>query len=204
METHSTQRKIKILIVDDDRDVCEHLEQLLTAEDFLVTYTTDPSVAVSILEDKAFQIIILDIIMPKIDGLELLKRIRKKDKDICVILLSGYPTFERAVEAMQEQAFDFLTKPFEITDLFDTINRATKHYGLRTNLNQRCIEQIAREVRRLRIKKKLSLRELANRTGLSPSLISQVEHAKSSPSIATVSRLAAALDSPMEKFFEGL
>ena len=202
--THSTRRKIKILIVDDDRDVCEHLEQLLTKENFLVTYTTDPSVTVSILEEELFQIIILDIIMPKLDGLELLTKIRQIDKDICVVLLSGYPTFERAVIAMRGLAFDFLTKPFEIVDLVGVLTRATKHYGLQTNLNQEAIEQIAREVRRLRLKRKLSLRQLANRTGLSSSLLSQVEHAKSSPSIATVSRLAAALDSPLEKFFNGL
>ena len=202
--THSTQRKLKILIVDDDQDVCEHLEQLLTEKNFLVTYTTDPSVTISILEDEMHQIIILDVIMPNIDGLALLEKIRRIDKDICVIFLSGYPTFDRAVKAMRGKAFDFLTKPFENDDLTGTINRAIEHYGLRTNLNQEAIEQIAEEVRQLRMKKKLSLRQLANRTGLSSSLISQIEHAKSSPSIATVSRLAAALDSPLEKFFAGL
>lgn len=204
MTTHSTQREIKVLIIDDDQDVCEHLEQLLTNANFVVRYSTDPSVTVSILQDEMFQIVILDVVMPKIDGLELLRKIRQIDKDICIILLSGYPTFDRAVEAMRGLAFDFLTKPFEVDELIATLDRAIKHYGLRTNLNQEAIEQIANEVRRLRSKQRLSLRQLANRTGLSPSLISQVEHAKSSPSISTVSRLAAALDAPLVQFFKGL
>jgi len=204
MVGHSTHRKVKVLVVDDDVDVCEHLESLLTTKNYIVKYTTDPGVTVSILKDEMFQIIILDLIMPKISGLELLKRIREVDSDVCVIILSGYPTFDRAVAALRGLAFDFLTKPFEEDELTSVLDKAVRLRGLRTNLNQQAIERIAEEIRRLRTSHKLTLKQLGNRSGLSPSLIFQVEHAQTSPSIATLSRLAAALDARLEQFFEGL
>ena len=204
MTGHSTKKNIRVLVIDDDSDVCELLERLLSERNYHVTCITDPTSAISVMNGDMSQIILLDIIMPVIDGIELLKQIRKVNKSVCVIFLTAYPTFDHAVGALRGQAFDFLSKPFNIDDLTDVLDRATKYYSLRTNLNQEALEQIAYLVRKHRTKQKLSIRELASRTSLSGSLISQVEHAQSSPSIATVSRLAAALDVPLEGFFKGL
>ncbi len=204
MSKHSTQSKVKILVVDDEIDICEYLIQLLTTNNYDTSYINDPLQTIPLLRRESFQIVILDIIMPGMNGLELLKEIREYDNDICIILLTAYPTFDRAVDAMRGYAFDFLTKPFDVDVLLSTLRRAVDHYGLQTNLDQRAIDQIAQVVRNLRKENKLSLTQLARRTGLSTSLISQIEHAKSSPSIATISRLAAALGSPLEKFFTGL
>ena len=147
---------------------------------------------------------ILDIVMPKVDGIELLQKIKSLDSDMCVIMLSGYPTFERARDTFKNDCFDFVTKPFEREALLDVIQRAIKEYGFVTDLNQKATGTIAKRVHELRTKKKLSLRQLANRTGLSPSLIYQIEHAQTTPSIATISRLAAALNSEIEFFFKGI
>ena len=204
MSSHSTKKNIRVLVIDDDRDVCELLEKLLAERNYHVTCTTDPTEAISVLNGDMSQIILLDIIMPVIDGIELLKKIREVNKSVCVIFLTAYSTFDHAVGALRGQAFDFLTKPFDIDELTGVLERASKHYGLSTNLNQEALEQIAHIVRMSRTKQKLSIRELASRTGLSGSLISQVEHAQSSPSIATISRFAAALDVPLEEFFKGL
>jgi len=84
------------------------------------------------------------------------------------------------------------------------LDRAIQKYGFRSDLSQKAIEKIAAEVRRLRADQKLSLRQLASRTGLSPSLIYQIEHAHTAPSLATISRLATALQAPLEQLFKGL
>jgi DNA-binding NtrC family response regulator len=200
----TTKRKVNILIIDDDKDVCHYLKQFLEKHNFTVDFITDSKKAVSSVKDNNYQIVILDIVMPKIDGIELLRSIKKEDDDLCVIMLSGYPTFERARETFKHDCFDFLTKPFETETLLETINRAIREYGLVTDLNQKATTLIAKRVHVLRTKKRLSLRQLASRTGLSPSLIYQVEHAQTTPSIATISRIAAALNSEMEFFFKGI
>jgi DNA-binding NtrC family response regulator len=204
MSKHDMERSIRVLVVDDDLDVCQYLERFLTARNYEVKYTNDPEQTIPLLKDELYQILILDVVMPGVNGLELLKQVRKIDKDICVIMLSGYPTFDRAVEAFRQQIFDFLTKPFETEELVAVLDRAIQKYGFRSDLSQKAVEKIASEVRRLRAEQKLSLRQLASRTGLSPSLIYQIEHAHTAPSLATISRLASALQAPLEQLFKGL
>lgn len=204
MAKKEIQRDINVLIIDDDIDVCRYLERFLTNQGFVVKYSTDPSTAVDTIKQDLIQIVILDVVMPNVDGIEVLQRIRRVDSDLCIIILSEYPTFDRAVEAFRSSVFDFLTKPFSNEQLMEVLERAIKTYGFRTDLNERAIKQIAAEVRRLRADQKLSLRQLASRTGLSPSLIYQIEHAHTAPSLATVSRLATALKAPLEQLFRGL
>jgi DNA-binding NtrC family response regulator len=195
------ERKIKILVIDDDEDVCQFLERFLTRHNYLVRYTTEPGKAIPILKDEMFQIVILDVVMPEIDGVELLKMIRRADSDICVIILSAYPTFDNAVETFRSDAFDFITKPFETDELLKVLERAAKKRGLVSDLGRLTTEQVAKSVRRLRTIQNLSLRQLASRTGLSPSLIFQIEHAQTSPSLATITKLASALKTPVAEFF---
>lgn len=199
-----TERQIKVLVVDDDKDVCVFLETFLTRHNYRVRYTTEPGEAIPILKEEVFQIVILDVAMPEINGVELLKMIRRVDNDICVIILSAYPTFDNAVETFRSDAFDFITKPFETDELLKVLERAAKQRGLITDLGQLTTEQVARSVRRLRTSRNLSLRQLASRTGLSPSLIFQIEHAQTSPSLATITKLASALKTPVGDFFGGI
>jgi DNA-binding NtrC family response regulator len=201
--THA-DRTVKVLVVDDDPDVCEYLQEFLSKRNYEVHFSTDPERTVPMLKDGMFQIVLLDVVMPKMDGMELLQQIRKADKDICVIILSGYPNFERAVAAFRQSVFDFLTKPFETEQLEDVLRRANRRYGFTSDLNQLAMEQIATEVKRLRSERKLSLRQLASRTGISASLIYQIEHGQTAPSLSTISRLATALNAPLEGFFRGL
>ena len=124
MSRSNLDRTIRVLVVDDDLDVCQYLHDFLSKRNYDVRYTTDPDETVPLLKDEMFQIVILDVVMPKLDGMELLKRIRKIDRDICVIVLSGYPNFDRAVTAFRHSVFDFLTKPFETDQLEDVLRRA--------------------------------------------------------------------------------
>lgn len=200
----TTKRKINILIIDDEEDFCRCLKKFLEEHNFGVDIITDPGQALSYLKNNIYQIIILDIVMPGMDGVQLLQSIKELDNDSCVIMLSGFPTFERARETFKYGCFDFIPKPFENESLLETIKSAIKKYGFITDLNQKATSIIAQRVHDLRSEMKLSLRQLANRTGLSPSLIYQVEHGQTTPSIATISRIAAALNSGMEYFFKGI
>jgi len=200
----TTKRQINILVIDDDLDVCRYLDGFLSKNNFKIKYTSDPRKAIPMLREEMFQIVILDIVMPKINGVELLKQIRNIDSDICVIILSGYPTFEYARDTFKNDCFEFITKPFENSDLLEVIHRAIDERGMISDLNQVATENIAKIVKENRTDQELSLRQLASRTGLSPSLIYQIEHSQTTPSLATISRLATALKVSLEKFFKGL
>ncbi len=197
-------RKVNVLVIDDDVDVCKFLKRILTKRDYAVECCTDSIQASEIVKKQQFQIIILDIVMPKKDGIEVLKDIRKLDKSVCVIMLSAYPTVERAFDSIREKVFEFITKPFESKDFFEVLTRAEKEYGLITNLYQLTINQISSRLSALRKEKKISLRQLANMAGISPSLVYQIEHAETAPSLATLSKLTSALQSEMSYFFEDL
>lgn len=199
-----SNRQINVLVIDDEPDVCKFLEHFLVKHGFEVVSVNDPEHALPLLKKQNFQIILLDIVMPKLDGIEVLKQIRQFDKDICVIVLSGYPTFERARDTFKNECYDFLTKPFESERLLSVLDGAVKKYGLKSDLNLLATHQIAETVKQKRAEYKLSLRQLANRTGLSTSLIYQIEHSQTTPSVATLSRLSTALDTPLESFFKGL
>lgn len=199
-----TERSLKVLVIDDDPDVGQFLTEFLSRRGYSVTVISDPEKALGALNTEMFQIVLLDIVMPKLDGLEVLKRIRQNDSDICVIMLSGHPTFERAVQSFKDKAFDFITKPFEIDDLTSVLERAAEHYGFVSDLSDRACRQIAEKVKDSRQHLSLSMRQLASRAGISPSLVYQIEHCQTTPSLTTVCRLAVALGLKLEDLFEGL
>lgn len=196
--------KLKIMVVDDDKDVCEYLRQLLTEEGFKVKATTDPTQVIGFLKKDRYHLILLDLKMPKLGGLELMRQIRKMDSDIIVIILTAYPSVESAVETMKQDAFDYLQKPFKVEELREVITNAVRAKGLLTNLEERLNREIGRRVRELRQAQKLTLKQLASRTGLSVSLISQIELAKSAASISTLYKIVTALGASFSTFFEGV
>jgi two-component system response regulator PilR (NtrC family) len=114
----------RILIVDDD----ESTRSLLN--DYLVGFGHDVITAVN-GEDALekfipgeFDCVISDLFMPKVDGLELLKRIRSQDNSVYFIMITGYPTIDSAVNAVKEGAYDYVTKPFHMEDIQIKVERA--------------------------------------------------------------------------------
>ena len=105
----------RILIVDDERSMVEFLEYMLDKEGYQVTGCLDPNQALSLLRDEeGFDLVISDIKMPAMDGLELLKAARNRDPDTPFIFITAYASSETAIEALKLGAFDYITKPFEI------------------------------------------------------------------------------------------
>ena len=196
--------KLKILVVDDDKDVCDYLKELLTEEGFKVKATTDPTQVIGYLKKDRYHLVLLDLKMPKLGGVELMRQIRRMDSDIIVIILTAYPSVESAIETMKQDAFDYLQKPFKVEELRDVITNAVRAKGLLTNLEERLNTEIGRRVRELRQEQKLTLKQLASRTGLSVSLISQIELAKSAASISTLYKVVTALGATFSTFFEGV
>src|SRR6478736_1688452 len=98
-----TSAKLSVLVIDDDPDILEYLQDFLGAEGFDVTTLDDPSIAVERIRDEVYHLVVLDLMMPKLSGLDLLAQIRAVDDDIAVIILTGYPSLETASASIQHE-----------------------------------------------------------------------------------------------------
>jgi DNA-binding NtrC family response regulator len=117
---------LEILILDDEPIVGERLKAALEKEGHSVETFVNPFRAVQRLEDKVFDIVVTDIRMDDMDGIEILERVRKKDQRTKVIMITGYATLEVARESLTKGAFDFIAKPFKLKEMRETIRKATE------------------------------------------------------------------------------
>jgi DNA-binding NtrC family response regulator len=114
----------KVLLVDDEREFLEIMTERIQSRGMKVTATDSADKALSILEKESFDAIIMDFQMPEMDGMEALKAIKKKRPELQIILLTGYATVEKTVEAMKIGATDFLEKPADLEALVKKIKAA--------------------------------------------------------------------------------
>ena len=114
----------KILLVDDEKDFLEVMSERIEARGMDVTTADSAEKALKNVESGGFDAIILDLMMPGMDGLQTLKAIKKKNPDLQVILLTGHGTVEKGIEAMKLGAMDFLEKPADLDKLTDIIKKA--------------------------------------------------------------------------------
>ena len=123
-------KKISILIVDDEESVRESLRLWFIEDGYRVDCVEDAKKALSLLESDNFDIILTDLKMPGMDGLEMLRRIKALNKDSIVIVMTAFATVDTAVKALKDGAFDYVTKPFDPDDLSHLIRNATKQISL--------------------------------------------------------------------------
>ncbi|WP_423129260.1 sigma-54-dependent transcriptional regulator [Gaoshiqia sp. Z1-71] len=123
-------KKISILIVDDEESVRDSLFNWFIEDGYQVECAEDAKKALSILESENYDIVLADIKMPGMDGLEMLKRIKALRKDAIVIMMTAFATVGTAVQALKDGAFDYVTKPFDPDDLSHLIRNASKQVVL--------------------------------------------------------------------------
>jgi two-component system, OmpR family, response regulator len=194
---------IRILVCDDDKAICDYVETLLTRDGHDVKTVSDPLLVEDEVKNGHYQMLILDRMMPKMDGIEVLRRVRKADNDISVIMFTGFPSLDSAVAAMKLAADDYLKKPFNAEELREVIDRIAKKKGIVRSPEEQLHNVIGETIRRLRKEKDLTLKQMAHRTGLSVSLLSQIERAESSASIPSLYKIATALGTRVSELFGG-
>jgi DNA-binding NtrC family response regulator len=117
MSINNREPTAQILIVDDDSGNREGLTLLLRQEGYQLTATDSGEGALQCLEEASFAVIITDLFLPGISGLDILRRVKERTPQTPVILMTGHASTETAVEAMKEGAFDYLTKPINVKEL---------------------------------------------------------------------------------------
>lgn len=137
-----------VLVIDDERDIRDGCERILSRMGCQVTKAADGEEGLAILDRRPVWVVLLDLKMPGMGGIELLPIIKERRPEILVIVITGYATLEMAVEAMKRGAYDFIAKPFEPDQLRITVGRAL----------ERC--RLAREARELAEQRRRTLADL--------------------------------------------
>ena len=114
----------KVLLVDDEEEFVETLAERMRTRGMEVSTTNSGADALDLVDGEDFDVVVLDLKMPGIDGLDALKRIKGRRPDIQVVLLTGYATVEKGVEAIKHGALEFLEKPVDLASLTEAIHKA--------------------------------------------------------------------------------
>ena len=120
----------RVLIVEDDRPQADAVAEVLQRAGCSCVVVTEPQRALAILEGDNFDLIITDLVMHEVDGMEILRAARRADPNAEVIVITGHGTIETAVQAMREGAYDYITKPLNVSELRDRAAKALEHRRL--------------------------------------------------------------------------
>jgi two-component system NtrC family response regulator len=161
----------RILVVDDSQLVCQQLSQLLAHDDRHVIVAPDGTAALEWLMDHRCSLVITDLRLPGISGIDLLREIRERDLPVTVIVMTGYATVESAVEAMKLGAYDVLLKPIDAVRLDVVVNQALE--------DRRLLDEVVDL--RARLRKKSAYHNLLGRSARMSAVFERVARVASSP-----------------------
>ncbi len=122
----------RILVIDDESSIRNTLQDILEYEKYEVVLAEDGQEALEQMSKGPYDVILCDVKMPKMDGIELLEKIRQQDDDVAIVMISGHGTIDTAVEAIKKGAYDFISKPLDLNRLLITIRNATDKTMLTT------------------------------------------------------------------------
>lgn len=121
----------KLLLIDDERVALRNLEHVLKKEGHTITATTSGASALSLLEKQTFDVVLTDLKMEKVDGMQILRRCREQALDAEVIMITGYATLDSAVETMKEGAFHYIAKPYRLDEVRQVVAEALEKVRLK-------------------------------------------------------------------------
>jgi signal transduction histidine kinase len=144
----------KILVVDDEISICEGIQRALSLEGYHVDSAYDGNSGLEKLKGGEYSLALIDVMLPGINGIDLITSIHAIDPDIVCIIITGYATVELAVQAIKQGAYDFLTKPFSIDELIHAVNQGLEHRRLsleakRAQVAEAEAQRLVQETRRL-------------------------------------------------------
>lgn len=116
----------RLMVIDDEPTVGRRLEHVFGKIGFIIETFTSPAAAMQRLREQPFDVVVTDLKMKGMDGMQVLAQIREHHPQIKVILITGYAQLETAAEAFRQGVFDFITKPFRLNELRQSILRATE------------------------------------------------------------------------------
>ncbi len=195
---------IKVLVIDDDPSICKTVGLLLEDNGYSPRTFTDPDEALETAEKESYQIALIDLRMPKMDGVEVVERLKKIDDRMSCIVMTAYPDLDSATETMRRGTCDYISKPFKQEELVSSVERACQRMGIIYTDEGELNRLIGQRIRSHRLAQNLTLRQLSDRTDLTTSQLSQVELGKNAASIWALARISNSLGLQVSELLTGL
>jgi DNA-binding NtrC family response regulator len=186
---------IDVAILDDDADFLRYLEDLLKDEGrYSVRSFLRPEELFHASEDHAPDIVLLDMKMGEFKGERVIEELQASHPGICVIVVTGYPSLEDMRATFKLKVFDYLAKPFSLSQLRQTLANAAAAHGLGRTPQDRLRENLGHRIKMLRVERRWSLKDLAASARLSISQVSSIERGTHLPSIDSFLAICQAFD----------
>ncbi|MBI1795515.1 MAG: response regulator [Candidatus Eisenbacteria bacterium] len=131
----------RVLVVDDEASVVEVFEEFLSTQGYRLTMAANGEQAVKLLPSLKPDIILTDLNLPGVSGLEVMRAAKRVDPEVCVVVVTGYASASTAIDALRQGAYDYVTKPFDLEDVLQIIERGLANRRLRL-LNHQLIEEL--------------------------------------------------------------
>ena len=184
---------VDIAVLDDDVDFISYIEDFLNDEGlYTVRPFTHPDDLFESCEEKAPHIILLDMKMGPFKGEDVLDELLARHPEICVIIVTGYPSLEGMRATFKKRVFDYLAKPFSLVQLRQTLSNAVDTHRLGRTPQEVLREKLGHRIEVLRVERKWSLKDAAGQTGVSISQLSSIERGAHMPSIESLLALCQA------------
>jgi ActR/RegA family two-component response regulator/DNA-binding XRE family transcriptional regulator len=196
---------IHILILDDDPHTCAVIQAALSNRDFVVEVVSDPMLVEAALSGpNSYHLIVLDYVLPGLEAEQVFGWIRDHQADANIVVVTGYPSVDSAINCLRAKTCDYLTKPFQVEQLREIVYRCLESKGLLRMTEDALKEALGAAIRERRKALGLTLANMSDRTGVSLGYLSQIELGKNSASIETLYRICLALGMKMSELFHAV
>jgi DNA-binding NtrC family response regulator len=186
---------VDVAVLDDDSDFLNYIEDLLRDEGFYTVRTfAHPDELFSSAEARLPDIVLLDMKMGEANGDEVLEQLLSRWPELCIIVVTGYPSLEDMRATFKLRVFDYLSKPFSLAQLRQTLDNAIGQFGLGQSPPDRLRRRLGHRIKLLRVERDWSLKDMAAATKLSVSQISSIERGANLPSIESLLSICKAFD----------
>ena len=183
-----------IAVLDDDLDFRTYIEDFLRDEGYDVSTFAHPEDLFVAAEQHVPDIVLLDMKMGEFKGEKVLLQLQAKWPNLCVIVVTGYPSLEDMRATFKMKVFDYLSKPFSLAQLRQTLKNAIDAFNLDQSAHDRLRERLGHRIKMLRVERAWSLKDLAASTHLSVSQISSIERGTNTPSMESMLAICRAFD----------
>ena len=182
-------------LLDDDPDFRNYIEDALKDEgSYSILTFALPEGLFAACEQRIPDIVLLDMKMGEFKGENVLEELLALYPNLCVIIITGYPSLEDMRATFKLKVFDYISKPFSLSQLRQTLKNAVDRFGLGRTLQDRLRERLGHRIKLLRVERDWSLKDLAAATKLSVSQISSIERGANMPSIESLLAICRAFD----------
>lgn len=192
---------VRILIIDDESAICQIIERALAQPHFAIESVSQPDKIDHAVKNGNYNLIIMDYVLPGMDPNALFDMVKQNQPDAGVIVMTGYPSVDSALNSLRARAYDYITKPFDINKLRDTVHRCLESKGILRMSEDALRENLGKVLRERRKGLDLTLASLSDRTKVSLGYLSQIELGKNSASIETLYKICLGLGIKMSELF---